>query len=158
MVNEVLANSLAPETDFIELMNTGGGDIDISGWLLSDSADNYAKFAIPPATSLAAGGFLLLDESDFNVGPDAFALSGAEGDDVFLIETDSGGNLIGFVDSVEFGASAEGETFGRWPDAGGRLYPMLVATPGIANASAGNAVRTWNGGRLGDPLQPGRRR
>ena len=141
VVNEVLANSPAPETDFIELMNTSGADIDVSGWLLSDSADDYMKFAIPSATSLGAGNFLRFDESDFNVGAGAFSLSGSKGDDVFLLEVDSSGNLLGFVDSVEFGASAEGETFGRWPDGSGRLYPMLVATPGIANNSAGNAVR-----------------
>jgi hypothetical protein len=137
VVNEVLANSLPPQTDTIELLNTSGGPLDISGWLLSDSSLDDAKFAFPASTTIAPGGYLVLNESDFT----AFALSSSEGDGVILVETDSGGNLLRFVDSVEFDASVEGETFGRWPDGTGRLYPMITPTFGASNASGGNTVR-----------------
>ncbi|MGI9239919.1 MAG: lamin tail domain-containing protein, partial [Verrucomicrobiales bacterium] len=141
VINEVLANSPVPTTDTVEFLNTTGSAIGIGGWLVSDSGEDYAKFTFPAATTISAGGFLVLDESDFNAGLKPFALSGSEGDDVILVETDSGGNRLGFVDSVEFGASAEGEAFGRWPDGSGRLYPMAANTFGDPNASAGNTVR-----------------
>ncbi|MGJ8697928.1 MAG: lamin tail domain-containing protein [Verrucomicrobiaceae bacterium] len=48
-----------------------------------------------------------------------FGLSAGNGDDLWLVEADSSGNLISFVDHVEFAASRYGESLGRWPNAGG---------------------------------------
>ena len=136
VVNEVLANPGTGALDAIELYNTTEQAIDVGGWYLSDSSGNYRKFAIPAGTILPAGGYLAFDESDFNVsggvGPNDFGLSGSHGDDVWLLETDAEG-LTRFADHVEFGATAEGESYGRWPD-GGVLYPMSEPTLGAANA------------------------
>ncbi len=144
LVNEVLSHTDYPLTDSIELVNTTGADIDLGGWYLSDSSGNYLKYEIAPGTILAAGGYLVLNEKDhFNPnpyapvptlpGPNDFALSGADGDDVWLIATDTAGRPVRFVDHVEFDAARNGESFGRWPDAEGKLTPMRLRSLGDPN-------------------------
>jgi hypothetical protein len=137
VVNEVLANPGAGEIDAIELHNTTEQAIDVGGWYLSDSSDNYRKFAIPAGTVLPPGGYVAFDADDFNasggVDPGDFGLSGSHGDDVWLLATNAEGQLVRFVDHVEFGATAGGESVGRWPD-GGELYPMSEPPLGAANA------------------------
>ncbi|MDP6546263.1 MAG: lamin tail domain-containing protein, partial [Phycisphaerae bacterium] len=140
VINEVLSHTDLPDVDSIELYNTTGGTIDIGGWYLSDSwgwASNpnngdYKKFRIPDGTSIDSGEYLVFDETDFNssggVDPLDFALSGAHGDDVWLMKADGAGNLTHFGDHVDFGAAANGESFGRWPNAVGNLYPMTLVT------------------------------
>ncbi len=135
-VNEVLSNTNLEKADAIELHNATTQDIDIGGWYLSDSNNDFRKFRIPDETILAAGQYLVFNESQFNPEPPGtgFALSGAYGDDVWLLEADATGRLQSFVDHVEFGAAPNGESFGRWPDAEGPLYPMRSVTLGSVNA------------------------
>ena len=139
VINEVLSHTDHPLVDSIELLNTGDGPIDLGGWYLSDSDVDLTKFRIPHGTVLEAGQYLVFDETDFNPTPltpgaDHFALDGAHGDDVWLVEGDAAGNVIRVVDQVEFGAAAAGESFGRWPDPQGDLYPMAARTLGSANS------------------------
>jgi len=133
VINEVLSHTDPPLTDSIELYNTTGGTIDLSGWYLSDSGDQYKRFRIPDGTIIGSGQYVLFDEGDFNSGKESdvpFALDGAHGDDVWLMEADDDGKLKRFVDHVEFGAAVNGESFGRWPNATGDLYPMISRTLG----------------------------
>lgn len=139
VVNEVLSNSdQTGLVDAIELHNRTGGDINIGGWYLTDSQDNYKKFRIPDNTMIPAGGYILFDEGDFNPTPATpephhFALDGSHGDDVWLVKADASGNLQQFVDSVHFDAALPNETFGRWPNGSGKLLPMNTRTLGSAN-------------------------
>ena len=137
VINEVLTHTDPPLADAIELYNPTGGDIDISGWYLSDTTGDYLRFRIPDATVLRTGAYAAFDEDDFNasggIGPSDFALSSAHGDDVWLLEADADGKLTRFVDHVEFGAAANGESFGRWPNGEGDLYPMAWRTLGEGN-------------------------
>jgi hypothetical protein len=151
VINEVLTHTDLPAVDTIELYNTTTEDIDITGWYLSDSwgwASNpnngdYKKFRIPDndpqgRNIIPAGGYVRFDESDFNSSGGAvatdFSLNGAHGDDVWLMEADNNGQLTRFADHVEFGAAANGETIGRWPNGYGVMYPMITNTPGDANS------------------------
>ena len=139
VINEVLTHTDPPLCDKIELYNTTESAIDISGWALSDSATNFVKFVIPTGTVLAAANYMVFNETnDFNtstgVAPDDFALNSAHGDDVFLIETDAQGDPLRFVDRVKFGAAANGESFGRWPNGLGRLVPMTSRTFNAVNS------------------------
>lgn len=137
IVNEVLTHTDDPLTDTIELVNTTDSDIDIGGLYLSDSKNDLLKYQIPLGTPLlAAGAYLTFDEDDFNAGAQTdFALNGAHGDDVWLVELDANGDLLRFLDHVAFGATAEGMSLGRWPDADSNavLYPMHSLTLGAAN-------------------------
>ena len=67
VINEVLAHTDPPLTDQIELKNTTTSPIDISGWFLSDSTQQYKKFQIPSGNTIPAGGYVVFDENDFNV-------------------------------------------------------------------------------------------
>jgi hypothetical protein len=80
----------------------------------------------------------VFNENDFNPtslnpGPRDFALSGARGDEVWLVRTDEDGNILEFVDDVRFGSAATGESFGRGPDGHGPLVPLSATTLGRAN-------------------------
>ncbi|MEM7537185.1 MAG: lamin tail domain-containing protein [Chloroflexota bacterium] len=156
VINEVLAASDPPLVDTIELVNTTGAALDISGWFVSDTsnADNggFRKYKFPSGTTMTPEQYLVIDETDFNdaANPDnlvPFALSSMTGDDVYLMEAEATGNLLRFVDRVEFGATASNESIGLWPDGldataqTGNLYPMQQRTFGAANDSADNAVR-----------------
>ncbi len=150
VVNEVFSHTDPPLLDAIELYNPTDTDVDVGDWYLSDSwgwgssaaNGNYKKFRIPEGTTIPAGGYLVFDEKDFNpfggadpeLHPYDFALSGARGDDVWLMEADAAGRLTRFVDHVKFGAAAHGESFGRWPNGQGGLYPMTMRTLGHANS------------------------
>ena len=57
VINEVLAHTDEPFVDAIELYNTTDQAIDITGWWLSDDADNFQKFRIPAGTVIAAHGY-----------------------------------------------------------------------------------------------------
>ncbi|MBL7221293.1 MAG: lamin tail domain-containing protein [Phycisphaerae bacterium] len=161
VINEVLTHTDIPDVDSIELHNTTGESIDIGGWFLSDTwgsslnplNGDYKKFQIPAGTTIPAGGYLVFDEGDFNpivIGGGSliqFALDGAHGDNVWLMQADGLGNLTHFADHVEFGGARNGESFGRWPDGTGGLYPMILQTLGDDNSSDVN-----NGPRAPDPL------
>ena len=62
--------------------------------------------------------------------------SGGNGDNLWLVETDSSGHPINFVDQVEFAAAAPGTTLGRWPDGMGMntLFTMTARTPEAPNS------------------------
>ncbi|MFW6154449.1 MAG: lamin tail domain-containing protein [Planctomycetota bacterium] len=133
VVNEVLTHTDEPVVDAIELHNTTASAIDLGGWYLSDSDGDYLKFRIPDDTTIPAGGYRVFDENDFNVGGTGFALSSL-GEDVWVMAADAPGELTRFVDHVDFPAAANGESFGRWPNVTGRLYPMATVTLGAANS------------------------
>jgi hypothetical protein len=149
VINEVLTHTDAPLVDTIELHNTTDQTVNIGNWFLSDSwgwassfsNGNYSKFQIPSGTMIGPYGYLAFDEDDFNtsagVDPLDFALDGAMGEDVWLMEADGTGKLIRFVDHVEFTSAANGESFGRWPDGSGSLYPMETRTLGADNTPSG---------------------
>ena len=145
VINEVLSHTDDPLSDSIELHNTTGAEIAIGGWYLSDDNNQYLKFRIPNDTSIPAGGYLVFDEDDFNPtplspGPNDFALDGAHGDDVWLMEADGAGNLVRFVDHVDFGAAINGESFGRWPNGEGDLYPTARRTLDPAGPNSGPRI------------------
>ena len=154
VINEVLTHTDDPWTDAVELHNTTDQPVDVGGWYLSDEwgwesspADgDYRRFRIPTGTVIPphgyaafyeghfVGGVLYHDDDEFGgTGLKDFALNGAEGDDVWLMAADPSGNLTRFADHVGFGPAANGESFGRWPDATGELVPMIERTLGREN-------------------------
>ena len=135
VVNEILAHTDAPQSDSIELFNTTSASINIGGWYLSDEGDDLFKYQIAAGTVIAAGGYLVFDESDFNVSATGFALSGSEGDQVYLSQN-VGGTLVGLQDAVEFDATFNGESLGRLPNGTGRLTRLAANSFGSANGAA----------------------
>ena len=139
VINEVLTHTDLPLKDSIELFNTTDHAIDMSGWFLSDSDTDFRKFKMPSGTILPANSYLVFTEDQFNPDPenplaDGFALSSAKGDHVWLMQADAEGNLQRYVDHVDFTAAANGESFGRWPNATGKLVPMATRSLGKVNS------------------------
>ncbi len=138
LVNEVLANPIAPAQDTIELHNPSASAVDISHWWLTDDR-NVLKYRIPSGTIIAAGGFLTFTESQFNSSPGAatsFALSSL-GEPVYLLSGNAAGQLTGWSHGFQFGASAAGVPFGRYVNsAGDELFPALTSfTPNSQNSA-----------------------
>ena len=146
IINEILANTDTEITDSVELYNPTESTIDLSGWYLSDSSNNYKKYQIPANTVLPPGEYLVYNESHFNPegewkngptatpGPNDFSLSGNKGDEVYLIQADAQGNLTGIADHVEFGPTLSGESLGRWPNATGDFIKMSSFTQAADNS------------------------
>ena len=135
VVNEILAHTDAPQSDSIELFNTTSAPISVGGWYLSDEGDDLFKYQIPAGTVIAAGGYLVFDESDFNVTSTGFALNGSEGDQVYLSQGVAG-VFVALQDAVEFDATFNGESLGRLPDGSGRLTRLAETSFGVANGVA----------------------
>ncbi|MFO0916591.1 MAG: lamin tail domain-containing protein [Pirellulales bacterium] len=138
VINEVLANSDAPEVDRIELYNGANQPVSISRWYLSDSSDNYLKYQFPAGAVLPVGGYRVLTEADFNpqqgLGPNDFLLS-SSGDSLWLMSADPlTGKPLQFVDRVEFQATQPNVSLGRLPNGtGSGLTPMKRTTWNSAN-------------------------
>ena len=121
VINEVESNGDA--TDWVELINTGAGPVDVSGWILKDDNDSRT-LAIPAGTVLAPGAFLAVDVDPV---PGGFGLGGADMIRVF----EPGATTP--VDSYAWTAHAA-TTYGRCPDGTGAFVTTLASTKGAANA------------------------
>jgi len=116
LVNEVLANSKPPAVDLIELWNTSTNIANIGGWYLSDDFFIPKKFRLTNGTTIAPGGYLVVNETQFNANPGippSFAFSSV-GDEAYLFAADPAGNLLGYSHGFHFGASEEGVSLGRY--------------------------------------------
>jgi len=67
----------------------------------------------------------------------------ASGDDVFLLEADSQGNLLRFADRAEFDGAPGDVTWGRSPDGLGGFDWLRSATRGGANAAVLAGYPVW---------------
>ncbi|MBI1841531.1 MAG: lamin tail domain-containing protein [Verrucomicrobia bacterium] len=163
LINELVAASIAPATDAIELINVASSAIDLSGWFVTDSADNYRKYRFPLGVQLAPNARLVLRESDFNkLGNPAslvpFAFSSA-GEQVFLVSADATGALLRRVDGFDYGPISPGVVIGRWPDTTGPLAWLQGPTLGGPNAPPIAGYQAWAAmafpaGAAADLLQP----
>jgi len=123
VVNEFLAHTDLPRTDFIELYNRGTQAVSVAGCVLTDAPATNA-FVIPPGTSIPPGGHVSFDQDTLG-----FSLS-MHGDDIYLVDTN--GNRV--LDTVRFPAQANGVATGRWPDGNGELRVLSADSPGGPNA------------------------
>jgi hypothetical protein len=118
VINEALTHTDPPFEDAIELRNIGTAPVNIQNWWLSDAKGNLRKFRITNNITIPAGGFAVFYEYQFNNDPtnnlNAFSLSSAKGDEVYLSMGDASGNLTGYRTSVDFGPARNGVSFGRY--------------------------------------------
>jgi len=140
VINEVLSHQDQLDGDWVELANTTASPIDIGGWCLSDDAGDLAKYRIADGATIGGGEFLVFTETD-NFGVDAddpgsitgFAFDEHE-DQVYLTASPAAGVLAGYREDEDFGAIANGVTFGRYTKStGGKDFVALLeptrATP-----------------------------
>jgi hypothetical protein len=143
IINEVMAHS-HDENDWVEIYinNTVGAEaINLKHWYLSDSRLvpdpatselGFTKYQIPNDIIVAAGGtaYVTLKEDDFG-----FGLSD-DGDFVYLYSADAAGNLTGYFEEREFGASETNVSFGRYEKSTSthNFVAMQNPTPGLPNS------------------------
>ena len=130
VVNEVLAATRGGEglRDAIELLNTSDTPVNIGGWYLSDSANNFFKFQIPAGTILQPQQYVAYNQNQFD-----FGLNQDHGDSVWLVVGDGEQVVTSFADDVHFGPTIDRESLGRMPNGTGRLAPLERLTFGADN-------------------------
>jgi len=125
LINEILPHSENPAVpQFIELYNHSTNSVDISGCILTDDPTTN-KFVIPSGTMIKPAGFVSFTQPQFG-----FTLNGA-GETLYFIQT----NNVRILDAVQFGAQANGVSYGRWPDGADDFYAFTTNTPGTNNSA-----------------------
>ncbi len=125
VINEILPHSENPAVpQFIELYNHSTNSVDVSGCILTDDPTTN-KFVIPSGTVIGPAGFVSFTQTQFG-----FTLNGA-GETLYFIKPD--GSRI--LDAVQFGAQANGVSYGRWPDGANDFYAFTTNTPGTNNSA-----------------------
>jgi hypothetical protein len=147
LINEILAASIAPDTDAIELKDNTAVAVDLSGWFLSDSSDDYRKYRFADGAQIQGGAWLVLRETDFNnvANPNCLApfVLDSAGGDLYLIEGGAGEALLRFADRIKFGPAANGISIGRWPDGTGPLFQLRDPTLGLSNSPPLSGYENW---------------
>ncbi len=128
VINEVLTHTDPPLEDAVEFFNLTPVGVNVGGWYLSNSRDDFKKYRIPDGTILPANAFLVLYEGQFNAGATPFTFNSAHGNRAILSQADAQGNLTGYRAEMEFGAAANGVSFGRIPTSVGFDFTAVSAT------------------------------
>ena len=147
VVNEVLSHTDLPLEDAIELYNPSGSSVNIGGWFISNAETEFKKYRIPNGTTIAAGGYKVFYEYQFNISNAVpFSFNSAHGDHAYLSEADSLTNLTGYRAQVVYGAAANGVSFGRFPTSvGADFVAMANRTFGVDNPANVSQFRTGPG-------------
>ncbi|MDG1890779.1 MAG: lamin tail domain-containing protein [Verrucomicrobiota bacterium] len=137
LITEILAHTDLPQLDSIELFNPGASDADIGGWYLTDDKNVPTKYVFPEGTRIPSGAYLVVTESGFNSTPGidpSFSFS-STGESVFLFSADAQGQLSGYSHGFDFGASANGVSFGQHDTSTGQRHypPQAQLTLGASN-------------------------
>jgi hypothetical protein len=137
IINELLAGTSTGQ-DWIEIHNTTPLAVDIGGWLLSDDPQQLARYLMPTGTVLAGHAYRVLTENDFNNPGNPgcrvpFGLDRMGG--IVCLSSGSNGVPGEYRDSVTYGASETGVSFGRYANSLTQSFFTAVAlpTPGAAN-------------------------
>ncbi|MBI3867855.1 MAG: lamin tail domain-containing protein [Verrucomicrobia bacterium] len=137
VINELLANPIPDQGQFIELANTTSAAQDVSGWWISDDIHVPKKARIPQGTTLLPNGYWVLPELLFNaVGdPSGFALDPLRGGHLYLSTGDAAGNLTGRRNSIRYTPSEVEVSQGRVATSSGvDFWAQNHNTPGAANS------------------------
>jgi hypothetical protein len=150
-INELLANSVWPLEDAVEIVNANASPVDISGWWLTDDLLHRCKYRIPAGTVIPAGGHAVFYAADLAAGASPVEFN-ARGDEAMLSAVNGSGALTGYGSLVRFGASAENVSFGRVgatglsaTSGGAEFWPLTAHTFGNDDAATPESFRTGRG-------------
>ena len=139
-INEIQSNSDAPG-GWVELFNPTAAPVDMSGWVLAGE-DLFQELEVSAGTTLAPGGFLIIDEASFPQG------LGAAG----VVHLFSGYGVQ--VDEYGWDATPA-TTYGRCPDGAGDFTTTTAPTKGAANACSPPAFTTIRLSLADDSIEQG---
>ena len=127
-INELLTRSAMGTPDTIEFFNPNPFEVDIGKWWLSDERNDPQRYSIPAGTTVPALGYLVMNEAQFNTGPNGIAFS-ADGERCYLFSADANGLLTGYSHGFQFAASDRDVTFGRHLASDGTEdFPSQIST------------------------------
>lgn len=114
-------------SEWVELFNPSSGEINLTGWYLSDDPFNLQYWQFPGNTKIGPGDYLVvwLDKMNLRLHASFFARS----DDELIILSDPAGNV---ADSIHVRPPVRNYSLGRLPD-GSASWDTLSPTPGLAN-------------------------
>ena len=119
--------------DWFELYNASTGEVDLSGYTLTDTLGTPAKWVVSNGVTIPAGGFLI-------VWADSEPAQNLTGGVHANFALSKSGEALGLftpegvpVDTVTFGAQALNVSEGRWWDGQPSIYTMAIPTPGSQN-------------------------
>tara|TARA_B100001287_G_scaffold9437_1_gene7295 strand:+ start:10345 stop:12078 length:1734 start_codon:yes stop_codon:yes gene_type:complete len=110
-INECLSHTDLPNIDAVEIYNASNNSVDISYWYVSDDRSNLKSYQFPNGSIIEPGGYLVIDENDFNPGGSGFRLN-RSGDNIYLVSGNSLGEFTGFEQGWSFGAEYNGTSLG----------------------------------------------
>jgi hypothetical protein len=130
VINEVLTHAVPPMEQAIELYNDSPFTADISGWFLSDSADNLKKYQLPAGSIIPPAGYKVFYQYQFGTNTDLgpvvlFVFNAARDGTVYLSAADAAGNLTGYRSIARFGPAPAGIPFGRHSTSVGQDFVAL---------------------------------
>ncbi len=135
-INEVVPSNATGCTDivgefddWIELYNSGGDEISLGGFTITDDFTMPTKVTLPPDLKVPAHGYLMLWADDQIQGLDhvAFKLN-ALGEAVTLFT--AAGEML---DTFGWSSSVADQSFARVPDGSGAFAPCAAPTCGASN-------------------------
>ncbi len=140
-INEIVAKNSSghqdpdfnKHVDWIEIHNTTGSSMDLSGYYLTDSKTNLTKWEIPGGTSISANGFLLFYPDAKDIGLHTNFNLSSDGEFIQLVSSTSQ-----ILDSVTFTGQHDGISYGRTAD--GNWSFFTNTTPGATNDDASSAT------------------
>lgn len=124
----IVINEVAPAgspDDWFELYNTSDVAVDLTGWTFSDRAEDPRPVPFLDGSSVAPGGYLLVQFDDTYPG---FGLGGADS----LVVYGPDGEEVD-ITAWEEGAAPEGQSWGRLPNGTGTFRTLGIQTPGEEN-------------------------
>jgi len=141
VINEALTHTDGVMGDWVELYNTSDELLSISGWWLSDDANEPMKYQIQPGMSVRAHDYVVFTQSAHFDHPGGagvvvpFAFSELGGEDIVLSSATADGLLTGYRATEEVDASDREVTLGRYVTSTGEVdfSPTVGATMGYAN-------------------------
>jgi hypothetical protein len=142
VINEILAHSDTPYTDFIELHNVTNVAVNISGWVITDRATggNLARFTIPAATTLAPGGFKVYSTADFAAQNPSNPMAFSEFGEAIYLFSMNGAIPAAFEDYVNYNATDVNTSLGRYVNSVGETDFTLLQNITIGQANGAPLV------------------
>ena len=131
VINEVMTHTNSYPNDWIELHNTTGSTIDITGWFLSDDDNNFKRYQIgvsAPVT-IDPNGYIVFTQDDhfgnyLDPGSDVQFAFSELGETVYLCSGSGGVLAGGFCTKEDFKASEDGVSFGRYTKSASAGYDV----------------------------------